>query len=79
MSEDFNYHFGKMLYKEIEYLQVRNMKLIEENQQLKDRINKAVKFMKEYNELVVPEANIKSLILKEEYKKIIDLLKGDKE
>lgn len=46
---------------------------------LKDRINKAIEFMKEYNEVIVPETNIKSLILKEEYKKIIDLLKGDKE
>ena len=42
MSEDFNYHFGKMLYKENEYLKVRNMKLIEENQKLKEVIDIAI-------------------------------------
>ena len=42
----------------------------------KSRNEKAIEYMNNYNELVVPDANIKSLILKEEYKKIINLLQG---
>lgn len=45
---------------------------------LHKNIDKAIEYMEEYNEYVVPDANIKSLILKEEYKKIIEIL-GDKE
>ena len=54
--------------------------ILELNNQLQDKINKidkAIKYMQDYCELVVPDANRKSLILKEEYKKIIEIL-GDK-
>ena len=55
-----------------------NALLNEENKQLKEKIDKAIEYMQDYCELVVPDANIKSLILKEEYKKIIEIL-GEKE
>lgn len=44
---------------------------------LQERINKAIEYMNNYNELVIPAANIKSLVLKEEYKKIISMLQGE--
>ena len=74
MSEekDFYYHFGKMLYKENEYLQVQNMKLIEERQQLKDRINKVVEILHNINE-DLPLDLILTEIEHTEY-----VLKGDK-
>ena len=77
MSEDFNYHFGKMLYKEIEYLQVRNMKLKEENSQLKDRINKAVEYMKPRFMNCID--NEKRYFEDYDIQQIYEILKGDKE
>lgn len=67
----------------------KNLQLIEEINQLEDarysldrvelekRIGNAITYMETCNELIVPDANIKLLVLKEEYKKIIKMLKGD--
>lgn len=51
----------------------------QELERYKNIVDKAIEYMNNYNELVVPDANIKSLILKEEYKKIIDILQGSNE
>lgn len=64
--------------KEIELLKAKLETRKELCDNLQQRIDKAIEYMKNYNEFVVPEADIKSLILKEEYKKIIAIL-GDKE
>ena len=52
--------------------------LYQENQNLKMKKHKAVNYMKANYEITVPDANIKSLIIKEEYKKIIEILGEDK-
>ena len=53
--------------------------LITEKINYKSRIDKAIEYMNKYNVFVVPDANIKSLIIKEEYKKVINILKGGEE
>lgn len=66
----------EMQQKRIKKLEQINEEHRELNGELHNTINKAIEYMNNYNELVVPDANIKSLILKEEYKKIINLLQG---
>ena len=51
--------------------------LFNEIDRLNSIIDKAIEYMQDYCEIVVPDANIKSLILKEEYKKIIEMLGGE--
>ena len=67
----------------IDDIQLYVLELEHENRVLREKYNKehkqickAIEFMNNYNELVIPEANIKSLVLKEEYKKIISILQG---
>ena len=76
MSEekDFYYYFGKMLYKENEYLKVRNMKLIEENQELKEVIDN----LKEWINIVQQNKDNKHLepfISTDELDELLDILK----
>lgn len=52
--------------------------LVEENQQLKDRINKAVEYLNEWGK--EPDADMYMFIRDyKEFKHLLDLLKGDKE
>lgn len=67
----------------------KNLELIEEINMLEEarysldrvelekRIEKAITYMETCNELIVPDADIKLLVLKEEYRRIIKLLKGE--
>lgn len=68
---------NKRLIQQVMGLETENKKLWERHNEEHEQICKAIKYMEEYNEFVVPDADIKSLILKEEYKKIIDILKGE--
>lgn len=84
MSEekDFYYYFGKMLYKENEYLQVRNMKLIEENQELKDRINQTRNTIETTISIIKQQPSSDKeldLYFINQLERYLNLLKGDKE
>lgn len=63
---------------DLEWREQELYKLQKQFEELQNKIDKAIEYMQDYCELVVPDANIKSLILKEEYKKIIEIL-GEKE
>lgn len=64
----------------IKTYEIETNQLYQDISNLEDRIEEAIKFMKEFNEIVLPYGDdIKTLILKNEYKKIISILERGKE